>query len=453
MKIPLLKILYFLAVTLLFALGFYRNQWQVVDMSEVEYRRDVSEIYVLGRLVKSQQDGVLSAGGLLGIGDVSESSVDGAVINNQYDKYNKGKGFSQYWVYKSHPGFQGILYSIFDLVTDFTPMRNLSLFRMAVSLLLSISLSMFCLWVGEEIGWLASICVMFFVVISKWLAILGGNMFWSLWVFYLPLSCLSLYIKRIDDGNNSYSKYMVIVFILSLIKILFSGFEFITSGLLMITVPFVYSAVLNNWGWNLFVHRMVGVGIGLVSSVVAGLIILAIQIKSIVGSYKEVLEYIIFAWSKRTYGYEVLLGDPSKASESSVKKTLEVVNYYLNGHAFSLSSFFSTDSPLINDMVNGKYLYLIILFAVVTAIFLLKRTYFEKIESRRVGVALVVATWFSILGPLSWLIVFRDHAALHTRLDFIVWQMPFTLYGFALVGFVLSSLVKYKYPKPSQNDK
>jgi hypothetical protein len=75
-------------------------------------------------------------------------------------------------------------------------------------------------------------------------------------------------------------------------------------------------------------------------------------------------------------------------------------------------------------------------------VFFIKYRSSEKTKTYQTGIALVVTTWFSFLGPLSWFVVFRDHAALHTRLDFIVWQMPFTLYGFALIGFVISSLNK-----------
>jgi hypothetical protein len=54
---------------------------------------------------------------------------------------------------------------------------------------------------------------------------------------------------------------------------------------------------------------------------------------------------------------------------------------------------------------------------------------------------LIVATWYSILAPLSWLVVFRQHATEHFALDQIVWVMPFVLYGAALVGFVPRGLL------------
>lgn len=443
MKELLLKILFFMIVTIFFTFGFYRNQWRVVDMSEVQYRRDVSEIYVLGRLVKSHQDGVLSAGGLLGIGDVTESSVESRVIKNQYDKYRIGKGFSQYWAYKSHPGFQGIVFSTFDSLTDFTPMRNLAIFRIAVSLLLSITLSLFCLWIWVEIGWFASILVVFFILASKWFSIFGGNIYWSLWSFYLPLTILSFFIKKAENNHKyPFSRLLIVAFILSLVKILFSGFEFITSGLLIVTAPFVYYAVLNNWGWKLFARRMIGLGISLISSIMIGLIILSIQIKSLLGGYDEALKYIIFAWNKRTYGYENIMGSSSGASKNMGVKILDIIVNYLNGYAFSLSTHLRISSTFLKDLVDGKYLFLILLFASATVVFFIKYRSSEKTKTYQTGIALVVTTWFSFLGPLSWFVVFRDHAALHTRLDFIVWQMPFTLYGFALIGFVISSLTK-----------
>jgi hypothetical protein len=233
---------------------------------------------------------------------------------------------------------------------------------------------------------------------------------------------------------------MVIAFMIALIKILFSGFEFITSSLLMFAVPFVYYAVLNHWGWRLFFQRMVQLGISLVLSVIAGLAILAFQIRSVSGSYGEVLQYIIFSWSKRTYGYEELLGNSTAPRENSLVKILEVIDTYLKGYAFSLSRYVHSDSAWIRDVLDGRYMYIILLFVFVTILFFIMHSPSRKTAVFEKGNALAITSWFSILGPLSWFVVFRDHAALHTRLDFIVWQMPFILYGFALVGFVVTNL-------------
>ncbi|MBK9927842.1 MAG: hypothetical protein IPP66_21425 [Anaerolineales bacterium] len=443
----LIKIVYFLVVTSLFVLGFYQNEWQAISDDEVVYRRDVSEIYIMGRLVKSRQSGIFSAGGLLGIGDVAVGGYERRVIENQNRKYNKGTDFSKFWTYKSHPGFQGVIYSTFDAWTNFAPSTNLFVFRLGISLFLSMILSAFCLWVISELGWLASISVAIYILISKWLALLGGNLFWSLWSFYLPLLVISIWLRTNEGLDNArwMFRFSVIVFVLSLVKILFSGFEFITSALLMTTVPFVYYAVLNRWKKDIFIGRMISLSISLVGSVLVGLAVLCIQIKMDLGSFQKAVNHIIFSWNNRTYGSEFIATGKAATMGDVIERTTEVIRIYIDGYAFSLSNRLPTNMLWAKDLVDGRYSYLLILFAIATCMIFVLNSFSKKANTDRKGLALVVTTWYSILGPLSWLLIFRDHAFGHAVLDFIVWQMPFTLYGFALVGFSLSSLIKLKY--------
>jgi hypothetical protein len=56
--------------------------------------------------------------------------------------------------------------------------------------------------------------------------------------------------------------------------------------------------------------------------------------------------------------------------------------------------------------------------------------------------ALIGATWFAILAPLSWFVIFKAHSYIHTHMNAITWHMPFTLFGFALTGFVISNIMK-----------
>jgi hypothetical protein len=63
----------------------------------------------------------------------------------------------------------------------------------------------------------------------------------------------------------------------------------------------------------------------------------------------------------------------------------------------------------------------------------------DSLDRRRAS-ALIVATWFSILSPLSWFIIFKAHSYVHPFLDPIVWQMPFVFYGFAVCGAVVDKI-------------
>jgi hypothetical protein len=427
MKPARFEIVVFIIVTILFALGFYKNQWNVADPADIQFRRDVSEIYIMGRLVKSQQDGVFSAGGLLGIGDVSDYNVESRVIRNQIKKYMNGREFDQFWVYKSTPGFQGIVFSLFDQYTSLTPQMNLIVFRWAVSISLAAILALFCLWVGMEAGWLATFLVVIFIVASKWLTILGGNLYWCLGAFYLPLVVFSFLVhERGSKGTLHLSTIIIWAYFLALIKILFTGFEFITTALIMLTVPFVFYCVLDGWGWRIFFQRLASLGVAMFTAVVTGLLVLGVQVQSVLGSYAEARNYIVDAWVRRTTG-----------DQASWINPLSVLQTYLSGYAFDLAERLELGPGLLKETLDGKYLWFILAFLIATVVFLARYATSKNSQTFRTGFALIISLWYSLLAPLSWLMVFREHATIHTQLDFVVWQMPFMFFGMALIGFLL----------------
>lgn len=433
---------YFITLTILFSLGFYRNQWNVVPMDDVLYRRNVSETFILGRLVKSHQDGILSAGGLLGMGDVSVGNFNNATIKNQIRKYNEGTGFSRYWTYRSQPGFQGIAYSLVDSWTDFAPSTNLFIFRSSISIASALVLAGVCLWFLLEVGWIASIGAAIYVVFSTRLAVFGGNLFWSLWSFYLPFLVPAFMLRRADGKGESVLtfRFAVVVFFLSFIKILFSGFEFITTALMMTTVPLIYYAVLKGWKWTLLIRALVITGMSLAASVLAGLLLLLVQIRMDVGNFRGAFAHIIFSFKNRSYDNEELANGMTDSLQVTLEKIWDVIVYNLNGYAFSLSHRFSVNSGVLRDVLDGRYLFLVMLFIIATVLVLAMHAHLREAKSNRAGLALTAACWYSALAPLSWFVVFRDHALGHTTLDYLVWEMPFTLFGFALVGYTVSAL-------------
>jgi len=415
-------------IFILFTLGFQQDRWRAVPFADVQYRRDVSEIYVMGRLVKSQQDGVFSAGGLLAIGGVREFSVDSRVIKNQYQRYLTPRDFKQYWIYKSTPGFQGILFSLFDRYTGFTPQSNLSIFRWSVSIFLAATLTAFCVWVAAEFGWLATGLVVLFVMASKWLTILGGNLYWCLGAFYLPWSVLTFMTQKRGQAHTwPLPSIFLWSYCLALAKILLTGFEFITAALVMFSTPFIFYGVWYRWPWKLWFQRLATFGAAMLAGILSGLLVLTVQVRAVLGSYEAARAYILFAWVRRTTG----------ADEGWINP-LDVVKTYLGGYAFDVAGRLRVGPGILAELLNGKYVFLIGLIVVASALFFVRYWRQPKTQTYSIGLALIVTCWYSMLAPLSWLIVFKEHAAIHLRLDYIVWQMPFLLYGMALIGFVIA---------------
>jgi hypothetical protein len=110
---------------------------------------------------------------------------------------------------------------------------------------------------------------------------------------------------------------------------------------------------------------------------------------------------------------------------------------YLRGIYLDLNHYVRVPSDFVtNFFFQTRYLYLILLFAA-SSVLLLYLVRKASVETRRRALALAAAMGFSILAPLSWLIIFKAHSYVHTFMNNIVWQMPFTMYGFAVCGLAL----------------
>ena len=95
------------------------------------------------------------------------------------------------------------------------------------------------------------------------------------------------------------------------------------------------------------------------------------------------------------------------------------------------------------DLISDEfdcYLYVIGLFVLVTSLLVKRARERRQTMQSRKEVALVVATWMSLLAPLSWYVVFKAHSVIHVHISCIVWHMPFVLLGAASCGLWVEKL-------------
>lgn len=425
-------VLFFIGCIIILIPGFYNNQWNVVAYNNYQSWQDTFDRTIAARLVKSRQDGLRSAGGLLGLGDVKKWKFNVETTTHQYEIYEQGKNFNSYLVYKSFPGFQGFVFGIFDRLTNIPPKVNLIIFRATVVFISAAVIAFFAIWLAIEFGWLAALFMLIFVVFSEWMTLPAGSTYWNLWAFYLPFVTI-IFLLAEAARKNKYQENRIhfAVFSTALIKILFNGFEAVTSAFIMITVPIVYFAIRDNWKWNTFVFRMAKLGVVLTVVVFTGLVILGIQIAVHDNGFSASYTYILDTLNRRAIGNPKSYPDYADGMQASV---LFVVWRYLNIPAISVHLF--------QRLWQITFLHLNILFAIASAIFFLKNRTGMEVTTFKNGQALIATTWYSIIAPLSWLIIFKPTSYTHDAIFPIVWQMPFTLLGFAVCGYVLQNLFK-----------
>ncbi len=429
----LLFILIAILVTLFLLPNFYRNKWGVVETVRYEDWQTRYDRLVIARLVKTRQDGFLSASGLLGLGDVKEWNYLNRTNKRQFNAYLHGDNFKTYFVYKSNPGFQGVLYGIFDQFPVADQSTKLKLFRGFTALASAVVFGIIVSASIQEFGWLSGILILFFTAFSEWTILPAGTIFYNYWSFYLPALLTTYLLAKAENKNKLESKKIYSVIFLSvLMKIVLSGFDFVTTVLVMTTVPLIFLSIYYKWSGKLLFERLIKTGLVLLAATLTGLLILSLQIVTSTGDVESAGSHIF----DRLAIYTIETPATFEEVEASTKvSTLAVTAKYFTIPALAIH--------FQNTTLHILYWHLVTVFFLFSIFFFLRYRLTDQVFPNR-GIALVAATWYSLLAPLSWFVIFKKHSFIHTHVNPIVWQMPFTLLGLALCGFVITELFKRK---------
>jgi hypothetical protein len=430
---------FFLASTACLFLGFSVNFWHVAESGFFENRQIVMESFIVGRMVKTARDGLFSAGGLPGLigPDETPPDIENANYQFQYQAYRDSLPFVSFTPYLSQTGGQGMLFGLLNGILPLSNSDKLSLFYGFTSLLLAVVLAFILEWFRREFGWAAAAVALAAAVLSQWLTVFGRNLWWSTWAFYLPMVILLGHLKRTGGPSKLHPiRFGAVVFLAVWIKCFFNGFEYITTALIMMTVPLVYYAVLERTGWKKILSEMLTAVAASILAILAGMTVLCVQIGSVTGSVSDGIDHILLSFLRRSYADSSIF--PADYAASLTASPADVVWKYLKGIFLDLNNYLPSNNAFIaNYVFQIRYLYLILLFgaASIGLLVLLKSRHNALLQPR--GQALTMALWFSLLAPLSWLIIFKAHSYVHTFMNNIVWQMPFTLFGFAVCGLAV----------------
>ncbi len=417
--------LFILSISILF-LGFQRNQWQVINAKKFNtFQRDV-ESYVVARMVISRQAGLFSYGGLIGWGDIDIQTVlRSEDYEHQFETYFRDQNFESYWTKRSHPSFQAIFFSALDSLSPLSSTTNFRSFRALTSALLALTFSGIIVWFYSELGLLSALIVLISLVISPWPTLFGRNLFFVTWVFYFPMLIL-LFWFRAETSNFRYSNRLIfwVVFVLILFKCLFNGYDFILPTLGMTATPLIFYAQRQGWDKTLFARRFATTVAAAFLAIISSFLILAIQVALATGEPFAGIDFILTNTLIRTSGLDT----------DTVLQTISL---------WSVLNVYFRESYL--HSIHIPFWSLIVLFGGVSMIYWGLRKW-RAIPSIP-GDSLVLTTWFTLLSPLSWYIIFKSLAYYHTHMNYLPWLMPFTIFGFGLCGFVLETALRQKKKK------
>lgn len=424
--------------------GFYSNTWRASDEFLFEHHRIDTEGLVVGRIVQSRHEGILSRGGFLGIGSTNDVPDPEAWITFefQYHAYTNDLAFATFSTYRSQSGVQGMWFSALDQLPGIPARHKLALFHGLNSLLTAVVLALVVVWFHHEFGLAAALCVLVSTAACQWLPLFARNLYWSLWAFYLPMAVLLYHLHRTRLVTvRDYVRLGVVTFVALLLKCSLNGYEYITTTLVMLAVPVIYYGLAGGVSFPSLAAQMLAVSVGSILAILLSASLLCAQIGAEQGGFSEGFEHLKTSYERRTRGNPE---DFAPALDARLQSSVGAVLLgYLKATFLDLNHYVTSSHPFISRiLLKVRYAHLIGLFCLASGWY---AWYLSRHlpEPDRVRVrALVWAAWFSLLGPLSWFVVFKAHSIVHARINSIVWQMPFTLFGFALGGLVLDLTVR-----------
>lgn len=422
----------------------------------------IEECLTIGRLVKTQKDGLFSEAGLPGVVYDKNTTLPDSIINdsilfnshstrdfvwlhNMEDQYRFYFGWdnrsipNDYYAYKSQSGGSSLFYSALNLILPFHPDINISILRLISGMLLSICLFLFIGWGYRNFGFISASVLYILIFFSPWIVYMGGSLWWSMWTYYLPFLTLLLLLEKRNKypSKISENKIFLYLFIAVFIKHLFFGFEYVTTILLAIYPPIIYYYYVEKRKLSAFLIFSFKVGFVSLFAVIAQSFILFYQLSILRGgSILDGINEIIFLYKKR--------GSFDFHEDISYNEIFSQIfdNFFMTG-AFNPNLF------LTNDILSFLSFFIIVLvLSLIIYIYLYKRLDYKNLRKYS---ALFITTFISFICPLSWYIIFNEHSYSHHYRDVIVWYVPTMLYCFVIIGiaisFIFNRLKSHKYIK------
>lgn len=412
-------------------ISFQFNFFHVANMRWFDSFAYSSDALVMGRLADSKKNGIFSHAGQLGFVSVN---------NPQYRPYQSAAIVYlrpeipfEYKPYTSQFGLQGIIFSVVDKALRFLHIPldvNLKIFHALASLLITIVLSAILYLFYLEFGLLPAGFALLGILSSEWLIVFGKSLYWGAGFWFLPMFVVML-IHNQEKRHNSYSWKVVfiMVFMAVFLKSL-NGYEYMSTVLLAMITPIIYYAIISDWTWEKYVQRTLLTGFaGLFGFIFAFLI----HLGQLFISTQDIFKAFGLIYAKatiRTFVDPNSLGLDSVYLASAKADITTVLLQYLGGH-----------------FLYGRFKFIIPIFIIMlvslAGLYFIKKTKISVLERKQL-IALLVTTWFSILAPLSWFILGKGHSFIHTQLNYVLWYVPYMIYGFLLVGYTFNIFVNKK---------
>ncbi len=431
--------------------GFRWNAWGAASDGFFAASQADTEGLVFGRIVWSGEHGPLSSGGLLGfVGTgpalVSFDSVD-LWLSHRYEGQREAflgemaaRSFSPYF---SHNGLQGSAFAALDsLLRPFPARRREDVFRFgtAAGVALAGTLLIFFLW--RELGAAAAFGCFAVLVSSAWLAALGRNLYWNLWVFLLPALAIGAWLARASARGQRKGgwTFAAVAYAVLLARCL-CGYEYATAWAATAAAPVVYFAVRDGWPARMLAARAGLLVLAGIAALGTSLTLLTFQIAAVTGSARDAAGHLRLAAARRTSG-EVSGLPPVYAEALRARRADVLKSYFRDPYDREAGRARVSLVRWLRSRSYGALCLLVLAAAAWALVRSFGRAGAPQASRYRRALGLAGATLCAFIGVQAWLVVFKAHSFFHAHVNPVMWHLFFLPLGAALAAWAIADAAR-----------
>ena len=428
-KTKVFKASFLLFVFLFTSLNFYSNPLQIAHPVFFEEFQRGSDVLIIGKLLNADQDSNPNA--FLGVyvpPEILEQDLEFEDVEN-----NEAIFFNQtsihplaYKTYTAQLGIQGSFFlTLHHLLSSLTPAQQYAIFELIMVALMSLMLSLLTLWLLGEFGLISALFAFLSINLSPWLLTGARSVYWNFWIFFLPFICLLYFFKWQEKNKQEKNWILYLIIFLTIALKSAMGFEYLSTILIMMSLPWFYYAIKNKVPFKKFITQLLIIILISIASFASSLALLLWKITHhLTHNFKASLVNLQTRITMRT-GVGNTTNLSPEFNQNILSTPLKDV----------LHTYFFNSRPLIFNLHAIHLLIILILLTLTTFILIKKKVMPQK------NIAFLLMTFISLLAPLSWLILAKSHSVVHIHINYILFSMPFSILLFAQLGYIIDQLI------------
>lgn len=423
-----------------------------------------SDGYVIGKIAISEQEGVFK--NITALSQVLPNKRLNQKEQLEHlrsfytlysrDAYLNKTKIKRHVFYLSKTALHSFFYNLGNWIFSPDPEFYLKAIIFQKTLLFSLVLSLIVVWVSKMVNIYSAILLAISLALCP-IVILSARCYWyAPFTWYVPFLTACYFLHKDYRGITNYKfKHTLIVGASFLFHMLFHSFEFISSHLVTVGMPFLFYGILKG-DFKQFFTRSIGLVCVAVVAIFISVFLVLLQFKvAEQTTFSGAIEYVHKKFVIRTSGerdmtkslegidYNLLSPKEKNIVDAAKITRLELIGNLMDRPALAI---YDKNDPVFGVYFKG-YFWLISLCSGLLLIMSLLR----KVGDTRLAIALIVSSWVSLLGPISWWVIFKDHSFWHQHLVVYLWYLPYLIFGFMLVGYVLKEGIDYGKLKLARN--